>query len=412
MRERDELAMARFPQGPLYVGASRDFEQAADRLEGSNTALAEADLRGTPKARPARRAARWMAVLAIVFALLAAPAASRARVSVGIAVSFGPPALPYYAQPLCPGPGYIWTPGYWAWDPDYGYYWVPGTWVEAPFVGALWTPGYWGFENGFYVWSPGYWGTVVGFYGGIDYGYGYTGYGYQGGFWRDRDFYYNRAVNNVRTSSIRYVYDRRVDNPPNVARVSYNGGPHGTRARPTAEQLAAERQRRSGPIVAQRRQLEAARRSPAQRARENRGRPEVAATVRPGEFNGHAAVRATRAGAPYRPQRSTAEGAHPFEQSHPARTSGRGEYQKVPSAKAPRRTETPPRTERTLVEKARNQHPTYQREAHPPQNPRRSSAPPPAARRSEPHARQHAQGGHPSSENHGGGHHPPNGRGR
>ena len=29
-----------------------------------------------------------------------------------------------------PGPGYIWTPGYWAYDPADGYYWVPGTWVR------------------------------------------------------------------------------------------------------------------------------------------------------------------------------------------------------------------------------------------------------------------------------------------
>ena len=30
------------------------------------------------------------------------------------------------------GEGYIWTPGYWAYDYDYqDYYWVPGTWVEA-----------------------------------------------------------------------------------------------------------------------------------------------------------------------------------------------------------------------------------------------------------------------------------------
>ena len=49
--------------------------------------------------------------------------------------SFAPPALPVYEQPLCPGEGYLWTPGYWAYDNDYGdYYWVPGTWVMAPEV--------------------------------------------------------------------------------------------------------------------------------------------------------------------------------------------------------------------------------------------------------------------------------------
>jgi hypothetical protein len=42
-----------------------------------------------------------------------------------------------------PADGYLWTPGYWAYDDIGGYYWLPGTWVEAPQVGFLWTPGYW-----------------------------------------------------------------------------------------------------------------------------------------------------------------------------------------------------------------------------------------------------------------------------
>ena len=43
----------------------------------------------------------------------------------------------------------------------------------------------------------GYWAPEVGFYGGIDYGFGYTGYGYEGGYWNDRAFFYNTAVNNI-----------------------------------------------------------------------------------------------------------------------------------------------------------------------------------------------------------------------
>ena len=71
-----------------------------------------------------------------------------AQIGVGISVNFGPPALPVYEQPICPAEGYLWTPGYWAYDPLYGYYWVPGTWVLAPQVGFLWTPGYWGWGGG------------------------------------------------------------------------------------------------------------------------------------------------------------------------------------------------------------------------------------------------------------------------
>ena len=54
-----------------------------------------------------------------------------AQVDVGVAVSFGPPELPVYEQPICPAEGYIWTPGYWAWDGD-DYYWVPGRGWQRP----------------------------------------------------------------------------------------------------------------------------------------------------------------------------------------------------------------------------------------------------------------------------------------
>ena len=90
------------------------------------------------------RTARFICFLLLAVGLLANPAQTRAQIAVGISVRIAPPELPVYEQPLCPGEGYIWTPGYWAWDPDDGdYYWVPGTWVLAPEVGFLWTPGYW-----------------------------------------------------------------------------------------------------------------------------------------------------------------------------------------------------------------------------------------------------------------------------
>ena len=93
-----------------------------------------------------------------------------------------PPPLPDYEQPSAPGDGYLWTPGYWAWGSG-GYYWVPGVWVQAPYEGALWTPGYWGYHNHRYGFYRGYWGPHIGFYGGVNYGFGYIGIGYQGGYW-------------------------------------------------------------------------------------------------------------------------------------------------------------------------------------------------------------------------------------
>ena len=77
---------------------------------------------------------------------------------VGASVTIAPPDLPVYEQPMCPGDGYIWTPGYWAWDDEY--YWVPGTWVMPPEVGFLWTPGYWGWGGDGFLFNEGYWGSV------------------------------------------------------------------------------------------------------------------------------------------------------------------------------------------------------------------------------------------------------------
>src|ERR1700690_1714282 len=153
------------------------------------------------------------------FILIALSAASFGQI--GISVAFGPPALPVYEQPICPGDGYIWTPGYWAYA-DGDYYWVPGTWVEAPEVGFLWTPGYWGWGGSAFFFHEGYWGPHVGFYGGVSYGFGYFGNGYEGGRWDHDHFYYNRAVTNVNVTVIHNVYETRVTEVNN--RVSYNGG--------------------------------------------------------------------------------------------------------------------------------------------------------------------------------------------
>jgi hypothetical protein len=113
-------------------------------------------------------------------------------------VNAAPPPLPSYGQPPLPQAGYLWVPGFWAWrEPIPDYYWVPGTWVRPPQLGLLWTPAYWSRVDGGYRFHAGYWAEQVGFYGGINYGYGYTGDGYQGGRWENGIFSYNRAVNNL-----------------------------------------------------------------------------------------------------------------------------------------------------------------------------------------------------------------------
>jgi len=231
------------------------------------------------------RILRSLGLLLLAAMILGMPAASNAQIAVGISVRIGPPALPVYVQPVCPAPGYIWAPGYWAYGED-GYYWVPGTWVLAPEVGFLWTPGYWGFAEGVYVWHGGYWGPHVGFYGGINYGYGYTGVGFWGGEWRGREFVYNRSVTNVNTTIIHNTYNKTVIvNNTTINNVSYNGGPHGIQARPSERERIAEHEHH---FEARREQVEhehAARSDRSQWASVNHGRPAVAASGRPGDFH-------------------------------------------------------------------------------------------------------------------------------
>lgn len=228
---------------------------------------------------------------------LCTPASSAAQVSVGITVGFAPPDLPVYEQPICPGEGYIWTPGYWAYDEGFGdYYWVPGTWVMAPQVGFLWTPGYWGWGSSGFVFYQGYWGPVVGFYGGVNYGYGYFGRGYEGGRWDGGHFYYNRSVNNVNVTVIHNVYNTSVINS-NVTRVSYNGGNGGINERPTSQEEAAAHERHLPPVAEQQQHWQAARSNQELRASVNHGKPPIAATPKPGAFNENGVVRASEAGA-------------------------------------------------------------------------------------------------------------------
>jgi hypothetical protein len=247
------------------------------------------------------RSSALAAVLAFSSATIALPPAAQAQLAVGISVGFAPPPLPVYVQPAPPGPGYIWTPGYWGWDPVvYDYYWIPGTWVFAPSPGLLWTPAWWGWSDGVYLFHAGYWGPEVGFYGGIVYGFGYDGVGYDGGYWRGRSFYYNSAVNNLAGARFANVYSR----PMVVNRrmtASFNG-PGGIAARPSQRQLAAAtRGGRVAPTAMQVRNMRAAEARPAMRASANRGAPPLAATARPGAFSGRGVVRASEAGGAWRP---------------------------------------------------------------------------------------------------------------
>jgi hypothetical protein len=285
---------------------------------------------------------RWLLLLA---GFLVLSSAALAQVSIGVSVRTGPPPLPVYEQPLCPGEGFIWIPGYWAWGPD-GFFWVPGTWVIAPVVGYLWTPGYWGWADGFYVWYPGYWGPRVGFYGGINYGFGYTGVGYAGGYWRGGNFVYNRAVNNVNVTEIHNTYNEKViNNNVTVNRVSYNGGPSGVTARPTPAEQAAAREQHIAPTTEQTQHEHVSASNRSLLASTNHGQPPVAATPKPGVFTGRDVVPA-RTATPNerRSERPTLRNENPDANRPPSVEGPRGQNPGAygrPEAERPKRNSEP-----------------------------------------------------------------------
>ncbi len=197
-------------------------------------------------------------------------------IGVGVSVKVAPPELPVYEQPECPGDGYIWTPGYWAYGDD-DYYWVPGEWVLAPQTGYLWTPSYWDYDGGLYVYRAGYWGPHIGFYGGINYGYGYGGHGYYGGRWEGGHFRYNTAITRVNVNIVHNTYiDRSQVIVRNNNRVSFHGR-GGINESPRAEERQAMNERHIQATAHQAAQRREAAQNRNQYAAVNHGKPAVAA---------------------------------------------------------------------------------------------------------------------------------------
>jgi hypothetical protein len=68
-----------------------------------------------------------------------------------------PPAVRVETQTVSPGPGYVWTGGYWRWSGN-NYVWMPGSWLMPPRRAAVWVPGHWVNRGGGWVWIAGHWG--------------------------------------------------------------------------------------------------------------------------------------------------------------------------------------------------------------------------------------------------------------
>jgi hypothetical protein len=308
-------------------------------------------------------------MLAMALVLPSVPSSAQ---EVTITATVAPPAIPVYEQPPVPGPGYLWTPGYWAYA-DADYYWVPGTWVQPPKVGVLWTPGYWGWSGGTYAWNGGYWGESVGFYGGINYGFGYGGVGFGGGHWKDGAFAYNRSVTNVTDTKITNVYNEEV----HVARpigVSFNGGQGGIEVKATAAEEAVAHGQHVAATEEQIKHEHTASTTPTQRAKANGGHPTVAASPKPGALTGQGVVPAKGAAAthPAEPNKAEPNKAEPA--AHPA-----GSNAAHPAE--------PNKAEPNKAEPAA--HPTGSNAAHPAE----PNKPEPAAHPTESHPP--AAGGHP-----------------
>ena len=231
-----------------------------------------------------RRAILASTILASL-ALSLLPPIAKAQIGTSVPIDLAPPDLPVYEQPAIPAPGYIWTPGYWAYAPE-SFYWVPATWVLPPSQDMLWTPGYWRFGPRGYVWNPGYWGMEVGYYGGIDYGYGYNGSGYAGGYWENHTFYYNRAVNNFGGVHVAHEYNRAVGRDERAGhRASFNGGLGDVTVKPTPREAAYTHLSHTPPVALQMQHQQAASRDRALFQSSNHGEPPVAATSRAIQFS-------------------------------------------------------------------------------------------------------------------------------
>jgi hypothetical protein len=269
-------------------------------------------------------------------------ASAHAQIAVDVSVDVAPPPLPYYDQPPIPVEGYIWAPGYWAWDAvALDYYWVPGTWVEPPQPELLWTPAWWGWVDGRYGFHPGYWGREVGFYGGVDYGFGYTGEGYYGGRWDHGVFFYNRNVNNFANVRITNGYNQTVVINNNASRVSFNGGNGGIQARPTPQQEALARDRHIEATPAQRQHAETASKDRSLFSKQNHGEPPVAATPRAGVLQGEGVVRASRTAVA--PAGEKPGQPKELQEREPARTNEPAHPNEVPRQNEPPRAQEPAR---------------------------------------------------------------------
>jgi len=118
----------------------------------------------------------------IIAAAAAAPLPSLAASRVGLYIGAAPPA-PMYERMPAPRHGYVWAPGYWAWNGN-RHIWTSGYWVaERP--GYVYSAPAWYQGDGGWYMEPARWNPYGG--GGYEVRRGYEhDRGYDRGYDRDR----------------------------------------------------------------------------------------------------------------------------------------------------------------------------------------------------------------------------------
>ena len=72
-------------------------------------------------------------------------------------VAVGPPPAPRYGViGYAPGPGYVWTDGYWNYT-GHGWAWINGRWMRPPRGRHTWMRSEWRHEGGRWRYHEGHW---------------------------------------------------------------------------------------------------------------------------------------------------------------------------------------------------------------------------------------------------------------
>jgi hypothetical protein len=92
----------------------------------------------------------------LAFGFMAAGALMSGCAHGGVVVAYAPPPPRYAVVGVAPGPGYVWTEGFYDYHGS-SYAWVPGRWQRPPRAHAVWVPGEWARSGRGYAFHRGYW---------------------------------------------------------------------------------------------------------------------------------------------------------------------------------------------------------------------------------------------------------------